>query len=240
MSSLPTRAARGLFVTATDTGAGKTTLLCRLIPELEKAGLELRIRKPVESGCRLKNGHLVPSDAMALAHAPSKPLPVEQVCAYRLRHACSPARAAQLENVELTVGKLAAVCVADSPPEDCSLLVEGAGGLCSPIARDGLNADLARALGLPLLVVVEDRLGCINHALLTLEAATHRRLDVAAVVVNQAAPPGDADTDNYGELKVLTDAPVFTTPYVGTDESATAEIQTLARYLAGRLKKAAA
>ncbi len=237
MYPLPRCITQGLFVTATDTGAGKTALLCRLIPALEAAGLALRIRKPVESGCPLDGGRAVPPDATALANASRNALSAEQICTYRLHHASSPARAAQLENVELTIAGLAAACAAearDNARDKIFLLVEGAGGLYSPIARDGLNADLACALGLPLLVVVEDRLGCINHALLTLEAAQRRRLEIAAVVVNRTARPDGADTGNFEELKALTGAPVFKTGYVEPGHGATADIKTLAGWLSER------
>ena len=219
---------KGLFVTATDTGAGKTTLLCRLIPVLEKAGFALCIRKPVESGCQPDQDHLATSDAAALAGASHTKPSTEQVCAYRLRRACSPARAAQLENVELTVTKLAAACTTDNGN---TLLVEGAGGFYSPIARDGLNADLACTLGLPLLLLVEDRLGCINHSLLTIEAAQHRRLEIAAVVVNQTTPINNTDTDNYKELKALTDVPVFKVAYTENNRGNTPDIKLLADHL---------
>ncbi len=233
MSSPPAPTARGLFITATDTGAGKTTLLRRLIPALENAGVALRIRKPVESGCSPKNGRLIPADATALANASSEALSPEQVCAYRLRHVSSPARAAQLENIELTIAKLAAACtVGADTPDGRFLLVESAGGFYSPIARDGLNADLACTLGLPLLVVVENRLGCINHALLTIEAAKHRHLKIAAVAVNRTAQ--EKDTDNYEELNALTDAPVFKMNYAKSDRSAARDIKALAEYLIKR------
>ncbi len=227
---------QGLFVTATDTGAGKTTLLCRLIPMLEAAGLALRIRKPVESGCPLDNGRLVPLDAAALAKAARGTLSAEQVCAYRLHHASSPARAARLENVGLTIADLAAACTdgdddTGSTRDNVLLLVEGAGGFYSPIARDGLNADLAGVLGLPLLIVVEDRLGCLNHALLTIEAAQRRRLEIAAIVVNQTTRAGNTDTDNCEELKALTEVPVFKTGYAEPGRHAAAEMETLAGYL---------
>ena len=230
--SLP-QTAHGLFVTATDTGAGKTTLLCRLIPPLERAGLKLHVRKPVESGCLTEKGELTPSDATALANALRAPPPVEQVCAYRLRHVSSPARAARLENVELTVAKLAAACAVEPAAPEDFLLVEGAGGLYSPIARDGLNADLAGALDLPLLIVVADRLGCINHALLTIEAARRRDLGIAAVVVNRVVPPRDGDTDNHAELKAATDVPVFKTDYAESGRNTTTDTDRLARYLLG-------
>ena len=226
------RITRGLFVTATDTGAGKTTLMCALIPKLEEAGLALCIRKPVESGCPFNKGQAVARDATALANASRKALSMEQVCTYRLRHACSPARAAQLENVELTIAKLASACAAENGE---TLLVEGAGGFYSPIARDGLNADLAHALGLPLLIVVEDRLGCINHSLLTIEAANRRQLEIAAIVVNQTTPANDADTSNYEELKTLTNTPTFKVGHDKTGNSTTVgDVKMLVEHLLER------
>ena len=226
------QAALGLFVTATDTGAGKTSLLCRLIPLLEQAGIKLSIRKPVESGCRLENGWLVPSDAVSLAKASCNPLSAEQVCAYRLQHTCSPARAAQLENIELTIAKLAGACTGD----DGFLLVEGAGGLYSPLARDGSNADLADNLGLPLLIVVEDRLGCINHALLTIEAAQRRHLGITALVINQTRRADRPDTDNFEELKKLTGFAMFRSGYAGPRESRQKDIAALAEHLLGTIR----
>lgn len=223
----------GLFVTATDTSAGKTTLLCQLITLLEKAGAALRIRKPVESGCPLENGRLVPRDATLLASSSRRKLSAEQVCTWRLRHACSPARAAQLEGVELTIAKLVAAC-ARPGDDDSFLLVEGAGGFCSPIARDGLNADLACSLGLPLLIVIEDRLGCINHTLLTLEAARSRNLDIAALVLNRTTRTGDVDTDNLEELQQLTNLPLFESGYIGDTEQKSRQagnVAALAQYI---------
>ena len=224
-----TQTKRGLFVTATDTSAGKTTLLCKLIRQLEKTGLALHIRKPVESGCVLKNGRLTPLDATALADASCHHLSVEQVCPYRLRHTSSPARAAQLEHVELTIQQLAEACTVGTDDQSFSL-IEGAGGFYSPIARDGLNADLACLLGLPLLIVIESRLGCINHALLTIEAAQRRQIPIASIVVNQTTQMGD--TDNYEELKSLTEIPVFKMNYeTSSNQKTDANIETLVEYL---------
>lgn len=172
---------------------------------------------------------------MLLASAAHCKPPLEQVCTWRLRHTCSPARAAQLEGIELTIAKLAAAC-ASSGDDNSFLLVEGAGGLCSPIARDGLNADLARRLELPLLIVVEDRLGCINHALLTMEAACSKNLKVAALVLNQTTRTNDDDTDNFAELRQLTDAPLFRLDYIDgtTQRPASGEgAAALVRYLLG-------
>jgi dethiobiotin synthetase len=111
----------------------------------------------------------------------------------------SPERAARLSGVHYTTGDLARFCLAGIQAEDF-LLVEGAGGFYSPIATDGLNADLAEALGLPVLLVAPDRLGVVGHVLLTLEAAQRRGIEVVAVLLNRRAGACDPDLDNAQDL----------------------------------------
>lgn len=99
--------------------------------------------------------------------------PLERVCPYRLEAPLSPERAAALEGLPLSLDRLLVACRAGVTPADF-LLVEGAGGFCSPLAADGLNADLAVALGLPAVLVTADRLGAIHQALVTAEAIERR------------------------------------------------------------------
>ena len=196
----------GIFITATDTGTGKTTLACALINALEKRQFKLCIRKPVESGCTRKGKILLPHDAIALAKASRTKPAISTVCPYQLQQVSSPAYAAQLENINLTLANLAGACQAK---DNEYLLVEGAGGFYSPIAKDGLNADLAQMLNVPLLLVVADRLGCIGHTLLVIEAADKRGLNIAAIILNQNEQRcGNEDTDNAKELAALTDKSV--------------------------------
>ena len=199
--------ASGVFITAADTGAGKTTLACGLIPALEARGVMLRVRKPVESGCTLIDGELVAADARAITASLQRPIPARTVCPYTFESAASPARAARLEGKRIRLDMLAAACAGEA---DEFLLVEGAGGICSPLCDDALNIDLACALHLPLIIVSEDRLGCISQTLAALDAAAARRRPVVAVVLNQTSPPDAAHaTDNPAELREWTDAPVL-------------------------------
>lgn len=201
----------GIFVTGTDTGVGKTHVGTRLVQALRAQGLRVAVRKPVESGCARGPQGLEPADARALRAAAGDWEPMEQVCRFRLRAPLSPERAARMEGLELRIDQLAAHCpgAADSPD---FLLVEGAGGFYSPLAADGLNADLAQRLGLPVLLVVGDRLGCINHALLTLEAVERRGLRTAAVVVNRPGAEDSTGMDNAADLAERCRLPVFATP----------------------------
>lgn len=195
-------AARGVFITGTDTGVGKTFVACRLIRALEDGGLDTAVFKPVETGCRADGGanddKLTPQDAVQLARASKHRPAIDAVCRHRFAAAVSPARAAQLAGVDLRVGDLAAACRSDARR---FAVVEGAGGLLSPIAGDGVNADLAAALNYAVVVVAADRLGCINHVLLTLEALAARNLHAVAVALNRPATapaPGGAPGDTPG------------------------------------------
>lgn len=163
-------------MTGSDTGVGKTHVGCALALLAVARGLTVRVCKPVETGCDPD-----PADALRLARAAGDPRPIEEICPVRLRAPISPHAAARLEGRSIDPDAL----VRAVPTADL-VLVEGAGGLLSPLNDELLMADLAASLALPLVVVVDDALGAINRALLTVEAARHRRLTIAAVVLNRA------------------------------------------------------
>jgi dethiobiotin synthetase len=188
-----------LFITGTDTGVGKTHLARLLVESLHGRSERIRPRKPVESGCRREGSELLPADGIALWEATGRAEPLEAVCPYRLEHALAPDRAARLERVTLKLSDLVEACHGEG---DAILIVEGAGGFLSPLTDDGLNADLAVALGLPVLLVAADRLGCINHVLLTAESIAARGLELAAVVLNPLpGQPGPEGMDNLVDLQ---------------------------------------
>lgn len=202
---------RGVFITGTDTGVGKTRVGAALAHLLTGRGLRVRPRKPVESGCAPGPHGLVPQDAAVLREAAGRAEPLERICPYRLRAPLSPERAAELEGMALDLGRLHAACVAGIESDDF-LLVEGAGGFYSPVAGGALNADLAGGLGLPVLVVAADRLGTLNHALLTVEAVRLRGLALAGLILNQPAPQPDHEMDNAADLERWLRRPVLRLP----------------------------
>lgn len=203
----------GLFVTGTDTGVGKTAVGAALARLLADRGVRVRPRKPVESGCVVEGGAPVPADARCLRAAARSAEPLARVCPYALRAPVSPERAARLEGVDIDLAALERACRQDLDSGDF-LLVEGAGGLLSPLAREGTVAELAVRLGLPVLLVVADRLGCINHALLSAEALAARGLALAAVVLNRPdAAGGPAEMDNAEDLARWLRQPVVRVPY---------------------------
>ncbi len=203
---------RGVFVTGTDTGVGKTYVGTALIPRLVAQGIKVIPRKPAESGCELIGRELFASDAASLHAAAGHPGALEQVCPYRLRQAVSPARAARLKGLELTIADLEAASLSGADT-DSFLWVEGAGGFYSPLASDGLNADLAVRLGLPVLLVAADRLGCINHVLLTVEAIRTRGLEASAVILNQTTAHSATDMNNAEDLGKWLKCPLIEVTY---------------------------
>lgn len=187
----------GLFVTGTDTDAGKTFISCCIGYTLHNQGLTVSPRKPVASGCiRNQSGVLCCEDAQQLQHACNSIEAIETICPYRFEPPISPERAIKQAGLVINNEELAKRC---KVPEGHFALVEGAGGFYSPLCSDGLNVDLAQTLNYPVILVVGNKLGCINHALLTLEAIQNRKLTVAAVIVNDLSP--QTDIQNFYDLK---------------------------------------
>ena len=184
---------------------------CMLARALTAEAIKVIPRKPVESGCQRQGQELIASDALALKNAANYPGDLNLVCPYRFEPAISPDRAARLANTALNIEQLKAACLNEVNPDTDFLLVEGAGGFYSPMCSDGLNADLAQALDLPVVLVAEDRLGCINHILLSLETISARRLAIQAVILNPIHndPSIDLDMNNFLDLKKLIDLPVY-------------------------------
>lgn len=200
---------KGIFITGTDTDVGKTWVGIHLAKYLYKKGIPLKAFKPVESGCKLIAGKLFPADANQYFLALNQSQALEEICQIRLKQAISPALAAQNEGVHISSKEIAESCATSNTPY---VIIEGAGGIYSPICHDGLNIDVAKHLKLPLLLVAEDKLGCINHILLTLAAAKQAKLEVCAIVLNQKDKSiKDANMRNADELNEHLSIPIIQT-----------------------------
>jgi len=197
----------GLLITGTDTGVGKTFFACALSAVLTARGKRVGVMKPVETGCELKDGRLLPADALALQHSSGSSLPLELVCPYRFAPPLAPAVAAEMGGVRIETQRLIAAYERIRTQHDITL-VEGAGGLLVPLALGYTFADLARDLGIPLLVVVGSRLGAINHTLLTLHCASAMGCSVLGYILNHPTPSRDLAAETNGRaLAGLTDTP---------------------------------
>ena len=201
---------KGIFITGTDTGVGKTLVACGLAALLRESGYKVGVMKPAETGCEERDGKPFPQDAYLLKEVSGCSEPVEKICPYRLRDPLTPSMAAKREGVKIDISLLGKIYSEISSNHDITL-VEGAGGLLAPILPSFTYAGLARLLKLPLLVVAANRLGVINHLLLTLEHASCRGLRVLGYVFNRldAQPSLAADTNREALLSLTA------VPYLG-------------------------
>lgn len=191
---------------------GKRLLLLTSLVSLTSEILPLFQKKPIESGCIRQGDELIPQDALALKKAANYSGPLSDVCPYRFEPPISPVRAAHLAKKVLTTEQLFNICLQGS--EKGFLLVEGAGGFYSPLAENGLNADLAVALQLPVLLVADDKLGVLSQVLLNAEAIQMRGLHLAGVVLNNQKNYSNEYMDNTADLRERLGSPVFTSPFI--------------------------
>jgi dethiobiotin synthetase len=197
----------GILITGTDTEVGKTLVTCALAALLSESGYKVGVMKPAETGCGERDGKLFPQDAQDLKLASGCEEPLERICPYRFKEPLAPGVAADKQGIRIDVNLLERIYDEISSAHDVTL-VEGAGGLLVPILPHYTYADLAGLLRLPLLVVAANRLGAINHLLLTLEHASCRGLQVLGYVLNRVDAHSSLAADTNREaLASLTAVP---------------------------------
>ena len=178
------------FITGTDTGVGKTYVTARLIRRLRAQGLDTVGFKPMCCGSR--------EDAELLRVAADDALTINEVNPVWLRTPAAPYTAAMIENRSIDLALIretfAGLCARHG-----SVLVEGVGGWLVPIERDYTVADLAEEFALPVIVVVKNRLGALNHAALTVHQVRSRGLTCAGLILNDGQPA----TEDAGEPQAI-------------------------------------
>jgi dethiobiotin synthetase len=202
----------GLFVTGTDTGVGKTYVGAMIARALCAAGHRVGVYKPAASGCRRVRGKLISDDAAALWEAGGRPGGLDRVCPQCFLAPLAPHLAAREEGKCLDPALLRQGLEYWRERSDVTI-VEGAGGLMSPLGEEDYVADLACEFGFPLVVVARNGLGTINQTLQTLIAAATFRdgLEVAGIVLNHPVPPADdrSISTNRGELSLRCVPPIL-------------------------------
>jgi len=194
---------KSFFITGTDTGVGKTTVAAGLASAFRKKGLAVGVMKPVETGCVEKDGALVPADAIRLKEASGCKEPLDIINPYRFAPPVAPNVAARGAGVEIDLEVIVS-CLSTLTNSYDVVIVEGAGGLMSPVTDTETMADLARYLTTPIVIVAPSRLGVINHTLLTALAARTTGVQVAGVILNHPAPGDTGPENNLEEIERFT------------------------------------
>ena len=175
--------AQSIFVTGTDTGVGKTTMTAALILTLQQKGHQVGVLKPFETGVNAE--HLERSDTERLRHLLSPPLPFDEVCMYPFPQPLAPLAAARALGTTINLSKIHSRIKALSP-QYSFLLIEGAGGLFTPVAPKHTIRDFIALLKIPCLIVGHTDLGGVNHCLLTFEALRHAGIPVSGILLNES------------------------------------------------------
>ena len=196
--------AQGYFVTGTDTGTGKTTVSCALLQAFAAQGKKVVGMKPVVAGSENGRWH----DVEQLIAASNISAAREHINPYAFDPPVSPHTAARQAGVEIDLTVIQRAYQALSRQADI-VIVEGAGGFLVPLNAQQTGADLARALNLPVILVVGLRLGCLNHALLTVQAIRAAGLPLAGWVANCIDPQMQLLEENIATLEQRLDGPLL-------------------------------
>ncbi|TCK17072.1 dethiobiotin synthase [Thiogranum longum] len=199
---------QGIFVTGTDTDAGKTVVSVGIVEAIRTAGKTVAVMKPVASGCDLTREGPRNADALHLMQASTLDLPYQRVNPYAFEAPVAPHIAARTEGVQIDLAVIESafeqLCgVADR------IVVEGVGGWLVPISTRQTMADVARVLGLPVVLVVPVRLGCLNHALLSAAAIRLSGLELVGWVANRLDDDCLCADENIAALRERLGAPLL-------------------------------
>ena len=201
---------KGFLITGTDTDVGKTWFMLKFGELLKEYKFKFHFLKPVESGCEDQDNNIIPNDAQQFSKLENTPL--SNICKFMFRAYASPPRAAKLENKNIELDDiLNFINEKKNIDSDCFNLIEGCGGFFSPIANNKLTSDLAERLDLPVILVVNNKLGCINHTLLSIEAIEKLNLNIKFIILNDISKK--VPLDNFNELSSFTDIPVIKLKY---------------------------
>jgi len=206
------------FITGTDTDVGKTIVTGALLRSLLDAGHNAAAVKPIQTGCTETANGLQADDVTIYGRlaAPHFPEGYPDLCCRKFIPACSPHLAARMAGEELNLDELLHD-ISDIGKDYDPILVEGAGGVHVPLGNGHSILDLMKRLAFPVIIVADNKLGMVNHTLLTIEAVRNQGLEIAGLIINNTTPASKADAfirkDNidtvtkYGDVSVLCEIP---------------------------------
>jgi len=196
-----------VFITGSGTSVGKTYFTCSLIDLIIKKGLKVSPYKPIETGCKKIKNKLIPSDSKKFYKLVNKDIDIELINPYRFQQPISPNRAIQLSKKKINIKNY--IEKMKKLPKNDFLIIEGAGGLCSPISSDGLNIDLIKKMNLKTILVVKDEIGAINNTLLNIEILKKYKISVIAIILNRIILKQPVGMNNLLEIRSYTTIPII-------------------------------
>ncbi|MFL2568468.1 MAG: dethiobiotin synthase [Gammaproteobacteria bacterium] len=196
-----------IFITGTNTEVGKTFITKNVIEHVQLKGYSVSPYKPVETGCIKKSLTLIPRDSMIYFRAINKQIALDQINPYRFLEPISPAAAIKRSKRKVTINDYLSK-LKELPNSDLTI-IEGAGGLCSPLAPDGYNIDLIRKVKVPTVLVAKDEIGVINNVILSISMLEKYKIKVLAIVLNRKVRSQPDGMNNYKEIQSLTKIPLI-------------------------------
>ena len=218
---------KGVFVTGTDTGVGKTLAACALIHALAARGLCVVPMKPIAAGAVQRAGRWINEDTELLMHAAGlDPARAAIITPVLLREPMAPHIAARREGRTISLEPVFDA-YARLQRSGAFMVVEGVGGFRVPLGEGLDTVDMAKRFALPVVLVVGMRLGCLNHALLTVQAVQAAGLPLAGWIANHIDAQMSAPDENVATLEAEIPAPLLgRIPYLPG-----ADVAAVARYL---------
>ena len=196
-----------LFISGTGTDVGKTFITENLIDLLKVKGFTVSPYKPIETGCKKIKAKFIPSDASKFHKLINKEIDIDLINPYRFQQPISPNRAIRLAKKKIFIKDY--IDKSKLLPKNDYLIIEGAGGLYSPISTDGYNIDLIKKMKIPTVLVAKDEIGVINNILLSLDLLLKHKISVLAIVLNKMNNIQPNQMDNYKDIKSLTKTPLI-------------------------------
>jgi len=199
---------KGYFITGTDTDVGKTWISLGIIEALKQQGKKVGVMKPISAGCEQTENGLRNEDALLLQQHSNVELNYDLINPYAFEPAIAPHIAAADAGIRMDIETLYQKLQTIEQQSDC-VVVEGAGGWLVPLNDFQTMADLAKRFQMPVILVVGMRLGCLNHALLSVEAIRASGLPLVGWIANQVSAEMSCLDENIATLQQMIDAPML-------------------------------
>lgn len=186
------------FVTGTDTNIGKTAITCSLIAKCIEEGFRAGGMKPVAAGCHIENGYMISDDVKKIIEVSNVDLNIKEINPYSFELPIAPHISFKSNEIDIHLIKK---YLRSFENKMDYLFIEGVGGYAVPLTETFTTADLVENLDIPVILVVGMKLGCINHALLTVESILNKKQKLCGWVANRIDGDMQAYEENFSFLK---------------------------------------